>query len=107
MLLYVLEPHAVGDVKYPPQTHNPAAVGDSAVRHAASGSGIGGMATGKPSQGNAWLLSKSLPVDVRLLAAGAATLGGLYFFSSRSVLMETGHPVLADRMRIGRCWWHQ
>ncbi len=56
------------------------------MRRAASGSGIGGTAAGRPPQGNAWLLSKSLPVDVRLLAAGAASLGALYYYSSRSVL---------------------
>lgn len=56
------------------------------MKHAASGSGIGSSAAGKPPQGNAWLLSKALPVDVRLLAAGAATLGGLYYYSSMCVL---------------------
>lgn len=34
----------------------------------------------RPPQGNAWLISKSLPVDVRLLVAGAATVGALYYF---------------------------
>lgn len=38
---------------------------------------------GKPPQGNAWLLSKAVPVDVRLLAGGAASLGALYYYSTR------------------------
>ena len=60
------------------------AAGGSAVKGAASGSGIGSSAASKPPQGNAWLLSKALPVDVRLLAAGAASIGALYYYSSRS-----------------------
>lgn len=63
---------------------NGSCAGPSAVKQAASGSGIGSSAAGKPPQGNAWLLSRSVPVDVRLLAAGAASLGALYYYSSRS-----------------------
>ncbi len=54
------------------------------MKRAASGSGIGSSAAGKPPQGNAWLLSRALPVDVRLLAAGAASVGALYYYSTRS-----------------------
>ena len=73
------------------------------MRRAVSGSGIGSSAAGKPPQGNAWLLSKALPVDVRLLAAGAASIGALYYYSSRSAVapphryhntMQTSTPAL-------------
>ena len=57
------------------------------MKQAASGSGIGSSAAGKPPQGNAWLLSRSVPVDVRLLAAGTASLGALYYYSSRSAAL--------------------
>jgi hypothetical protein len=49
--------------------------GDSQPKRPAAG----GVSSG-PGQGNAWLLSKSLPVDVRLLAAGAASAGALYYY---------------------------
>ena len=61
------------------------------MRRAVSGSGIGSSAAGKPPQGNAWLLSKALPVDVRLLAAGAASIGALYYYSSRSAVARPRH----------------
>ena len=50
--------------------------GDAQPKRPAPAGGGGGS-----GQGNAWLVSKSLPMDVRLLAAGAASAGALYYYS--------------------------
>jgi hypothetical protein len=78
-----------------PEPSNSAAQGgvgkDRAKQHYFTGSaspskvaGAGGDHNGsKPRQGNAWLLSKTVPVDVRLLGAGAVSVGALYYYSYR------------------------
>lgn len=70
----------------PPPTAGSSGMGKDSAKQtyftgtAAAGTSAG--ASGKPPQGNAWLLSKSVPVDVRWLAAGAASMGALYFYSN-------------------------
>lgn len=70
----------------PPPGASAGGVGRDRAKQAyfTGGTGIKGSGDAqKPPQGNAWLLSKSLPVDVRLLAAGAASIGAIYYYNSR------------------------
>ena len=71
----------------PPAAAAAGGVGQDRAKQAYFAGGTGSRGGGdrggdhhRPPQGNAWLISKSLPVDVRLLAAGAATAGALYYF---------------------------
>lgn len=70
----------------PPPGASAGGVGKDRAKQAYFTGGAGARGGGdhqKLPQGNAWLISKALPVDVRLLAAGAASIGALYFYNSR------------------------
>ncbi len=70
----------------PPPAASAGGVGQDRAKQAYFTGGTAARSSGdhrKPPQGNAWLISKSLPVDVRLLAAGAASIGALYFYTSQ------------------------